>query len=151
MKPCATAQMEWPWSWPCLALCLCIIWSWTLSTIFPDFFAILLLIRFSQWEALVGWEGQLKGRKEEGICIPLCFWLHLQKQWSILWFQQLQWWWLWFPHPAATLAVAWVVSTVKYKSSPVSAVRVSWVLATLLPPVCSYNPSVGSGFLQLLM
>lgn len=45
-------------------------WSWILQTTFPDFFGILVLIRFSLG-GIGGWEGRLEGRKEESICILL--------------------------------------------------------------------------------
>lgn len=59
-----------------LALLLCLSGSWILQMTFPDVFAILLLLRFSQWKAWVGWEGwegPLEGMKEKSICILFCF------------------------------------------------------------------------------
>lgn len=81
--PSELVQMQRPWSWPCFSVSQ----GAGFCTFFPDFFAILIQIRFSQLWVLVGWEGPPDGRKE-GFCIPLCFWS--QRQWNILWFQQLQ-------------------------------------------------------------
>lgn len=55
------------------ALLLCLSGSWILPRTFPHFFAILLPLRFHQWDAWVGWERPLEGMKEESICTLLCF------------------------------------------------------------------------------
>ena len=82
--PSELVQMNRPWSWPGFSVSQ----GAGFCTFSPAFFAILILIRFSQLWVLGGWAGQPEGSQEGGFRIPLSFWS--QRQWGILWFQPLQ-------------------------------------------------------------